>query len=238
MTDDTRPEPNDDGASETRDGDPLFAEEDEEAVDDPFAELGAGVGGNGDDRDRDRTGAAPTPDPDSVDSVDPFDELGPAADGDGDDAFDGVLDDAFDRMDVGETTGESVWEALDEDAAGVGETVGSGVSSVSSVSGDVDAASDSGDFNAASDSGVSDTAQGPTTAAGRAATGSERVVDKRAYCQQCPHFSAPPDVACGHEGTAIVEAVGFDEFRVRNCPMVTADDDAGLGADPAFDADE
>ncbi|EMA66448.1 hypothetical protein C461_10423 [Halorubrum aidingense JCM 13560] len=233
MTDDTRPEPNDDGASETRDGDPLFAAEDEEAVDDPFAELGAGVDGvDGDDRDRDRTGAAPTPDPDSIDSidsVDPFDELGPAADGDGDDAFDGALDDAFDRMDVGETTGESVWEALDEDAAGVGETVGAG------------AASASGDSNAASASGDSrgsGTVQGPTTAADRTATESERVVDKRAYCQQCPHFSAPPDVACGHEGTTIVEAVGFDEFRVRNCPMVTADDDAGLGADPAFDADE
>lgn len=230
MTDDTRPEPNDDGASETRDGDPLFAAEDEEAVDDPFAELGAGVDGvDGDDRDRDRTGAAPTPDPGSVDSVDPFDELGPAADGDGDDTLDGALDDAFDRMDVGETTGESVWEALDEDAAGVSETVGSGVSNVS---GDADAASDS------DASGVSGTAQGPTTAAGRAATGSERVVDKRAYCQQCPHFSAPPDVACGHEGTTIVESVGFDEFRVRNCPMVTADDDAGLGDDPASDADE
>ncbi|EMA65895.1 hypothetical protein C468_05293, partial [Halorubrum kocurii JCM 14978] len=63
---------------------------------------------------------------------------------------------------------------------------------------------------------------------GGADAGVERVVSKRTYCQQCPHFSAPPDVACDHEGTSIVEAVGFDEFRVRNCPMV--DDD-----DPTFD---
>lgn len=58
----------------------------------------------------------------------------------------------------------------------------------------------------------------------------EHVVDKRTYCQQCPHFSAPPEVACTHEGTTIVEMVGFDEFRVRNCPMVSEDD-------PTFDAD-
>lgn len=58
----------------------------------------------------------------------------------------------------------------------------------------------------------------------------EHVVDKRTYCQQCPHFSAPPDVACTHEGTTIVEAVGFDEFRVRNCPMVSEED-------PTFDAE-
>jgi hypothetical protein len=44
-------------------------------------------------------------------------------------------------------------------------------------------------------------------------------------------------VAWGREGTTIVEAVGFDEFRVRNCPMVR-DDDAGFDADPAFDTDE
>jgi len=48
----------------------------------------------------------------------------------------------------------------------------------------------------------------------------DRVVDKRQYCQRCPHFTEPPEVACGHEGTEIVEVVNSDEFRVRNCPMI------------------
>ena len=59
----------------------------------------------------------------------------------------------------------------------------------------------------------------------------EHVVSKRTYCQQCPHFTPPPEVACAHEGTSILEAVGFDEFRVRNCPMVSEED-------PTFDSGE
>ena len=51
----------------------------------------------------------------------------------------------------------------------------------------------------------------------------EHVVNKRTYCQRCPHFAAPPDTACTHEEATIVEAFGFDEFRVRDCPMVTED---------------
>lgn len=60
-------------------------------------------------------------------------------------------------------------------------------------------------------------------AAGNAAARSEHVVDKREYCQRCPFLSSPPAVACGHEGTEIVEAVDPDRFRVRDCPMVTED---------------
>lgn len=59
----------------------------------------------------------------------------------------------------------------------------------------------------------------------------DHLVSKRQYCQRCPHFSEPPEVECGHDGTAIVEVVGIDEFRVRNCPMVTEDD-------PKFDRGE
>lgn len=51
----------------------------------------------------------------------------------------------------------------------------------------------------------------------------EHVVNKRTYCQRCPHFAAPPDTACTHEEATIVEALGFDEFRLRGCPMVTED---------------
>lgn len=56
----------------------------------------------------------------------------------------------------------------------------------------------------------------------------DHVVDKRKYCHRCPHFAAPPDTACTHEGTSILEVIGFDEFRVRDCPMVT---DEGPGFD-------
>jgi len=52
----------------------------------------------------------------------------------------------------------------------------------------------------------------------------ERVVPKRDFCQRCPHFAAPPEMACTHEGTTIVEAVDTDRFRVRNCPVVEDED--------------
>lgn len=51
----------------------------------------------------------------------------------------------------------------------------------------------------------------------------EDVVDKRTYCQRCPHFAEPPATACTHDDTEIVEVLDFAEFRVRGCPMVTED---------------
>jgi hypothetical protein len=48
----------------------------------------------------------------------------------------------------------------------------------------------------------------------------EYVVPKRAYCQRCRYFTDPPDVACTHDGTEIVELADSDHFRVRGCPMV------------------
>ena len=58
----------------------------------------------------------------------------------------------------------------------------------------------------------------------------EHVVPKRDFCQRCPHFTAPPETACSHEGTTIVEVVDPDSFRVRNCPVVE-DEDAVSGLD-------
>ncbi|WP_435097360.1 hypothetical protein [Halorubrum sp. N11] len=127
---------------------------------------------------------------------DPFDELGPAT-GEGDAA----LDEVFERMDVGDLSEEDVWKSIDEGAGG--GPVGAFGSTVSE---------------------ADSTGSGLGGRLGAGDTSVERVISKRTYCQQCPHFSAPPEVACGHEGTTILEAVGFDEFRVRNCPMVDADD--------------
>lgn len=53
------------------------------------------------------------------------------------------------------------------------------------------------------------------------AEGTEHVVEKREYCQRCPHFSLPPETACTHEDGTIVEVIDTAEFRVRGCPMVS-----------------
>lgn len=52
----------------------------------------------------------------------------------------------------------------------------------------------------------------------------DHVVPKAEFCEQCPHLADPPELACDHDGTEIVEVTDADRFRVRNCPMV---DDAG-----------
>ncbi|MFB6101982.1 MAG: hypothetical protein ABEJ73_05400 [Haloplanus sp.] len=48
----------------------------------------------------------------------------------------------------------------------------------------------------------------------------EHVVPKAEFCQRCPHFADPPETACTHPGTTIVEVVDVDHFRVRDCPIV------------------
>ncbi|PAU82838.1 hypothetical protein CK500_11940 [Halorubrum salipaludis] len=204
------------------------AADDADGIDDPFARLDEGEPEADPDPERSLFGEAKP----GVDDRDPVDAGGAGADDAGadnaasdprptanagltgaDDPFDELgpatgetdaeLDEAFERMDVGGVAEEDVWESLDEDAAGgVGEFGG-----------------------AASETG----AAGAGLGGDFVGAGDERVISKRTYCQQCPHFSAPPEVACGHEGTTILEAVGFDEFRVRNCPMVDEDD-------PTFDA--
>ena len=125
------------------------------------------------------------------------------------DAGDATTDeDPFESMGSGDVGEEDVWEALDE-----GTSVG------------VDAT----EFDAEAAGDLGDAARSARRATG-AAAGDERVVDKRSYCQRCPHFSAPPETACSHEGTTIVESVDFSRFRVRNCPMIDAED-------PAFDGE-
>jgi hypothetical protein len=48
----------------------------------------------------------------------------------------------------------------------------------------------------------------------------EVVVSKHEFCEGCPHFTAPPDIECTHEGTSILEFLDPDEVRVKNCPIV------------------
>ena len=46
-----------------------------------------------------------------------------------------------------------------------------------------------------------------------------RTVPSR-LCHGCPHFADPPEMACTHEGTEIIERVDDGHFCVADCPMV------------------
>lgn len=63
--------------------------------------------------------------------------------------------------------------------------------------------------------------------------GDTTVVPKKRFCQRCEHFSAPPEVRCGHPGTTIEEMVDGERFRVRNCPVV----EERQGASDVLDAE-
>ncbi|MGM0448451.1 MAG: hypothetical protein ACQERM_09415 [Methanobacteriota archaeon] len=174
--------------------------------DDPFAALGEGVDDGGEASSRVEPEPDPAADPEpSAPPDDPFAEL------DGDAAGAPTDEDPFESMGSGDVGEEDVWEALDE-----GTSIGADATEF-----------DDGDGGAVGDVGKPGSGVGgPTPGAGP--TGDERVIDKRSYCQRCPHFTAPPETACSHEGTEIVESVDFSRFRVRNCPMVDAED-------PSFD---
>ena len=45
-------------------------------------------------------------------------------------------------------------------------------------------------------------------------------VSKHAFCEQCEHFSKPPDVSCNHDGTEIVEFRDMETVRLIDCPIV------------------
>lgn len=50
----------------------------------------------------------------------------------------------------------------------------------------------------------------------------EAVVPKSQFCERCEHFSEPPEISCGHEGTEIRELVDVEQFRVVDCPVVAS----------------
>jgi len=45
-------------------------------------------------------------------------------------------------------------------------------------------------------------------------------VNKHSFCEQCEYFSGPPEIACGHEGTEILEFLDMETVRVADCPIV------------------
>ncbi|MFC4553052.1 hypothetical protein [Halorussus sp. GCM10023401] len=81
-------------------------------------------------------------------------------------------------------------------------------------------------------------ADGSTVGVGADAPAAESTDDRdvrtvpKTTCHGCPHFAAPPDVACTHEGTEILELVEADRFRVADCPVVVDGADRLDAADP------
>jgi hypothetical protein len=45
-------------------------------------------------------------------------------------------------------------------------------------------------------------------------------VSKHRFCEECEHFSSPPDIGCTYEGAAIVEFLDTETVRLLNCPVV------------------
>ncbi|MEA1932242.1 MAG: hypothetical protein U9O06_11940 [Euryarchaeota archaeon] len=121
-------------------------------------------------------------------------------------------DEVFDEMDVSAVDGEALWDELAGAEAEAKSFEGEAAD---------DEADDPIDAEPVEPS-VGTSADGATRDRSASSEGdTETLVDKRAYCQQCPYFSEPPTVSCGHAGTEIIEVLKDGRFRVRNCPVVT-----------------
>lgn len=120
------------------------------------------------------------------------DEQGPASGPDlGDDEPTAAADeDPFEEVSVGDIDEEELWASLEEPAEPTAAV------------------------------GAEASARTVTPETDPSADTTEHVVDKTEYCQRCPHLDDPPELACTHEGTEIVEVTDSDHFRVRNCPIV------------------
>jgi len=165
-----------------------------------------------------RVDAAAAPGSDDPPADDPFAELGAGGDVHGD----GDGDDPFEEMDVDDVDAETVWEALDRPDQGVGPSP--------AATGAAEAVGDAGGEGGEASGSDAAGSDGDSAPGASGASPPEHVLDKREYCQRCPYFSAPPETACEHDASEILEVVDRDRFRVRNCPMVPDD-----GGRPAFD---
>jgi hypothetical protein len=66
-----------------------------------------------------------------------------------------------------------------------------------------------------------------------APTRDEVIVPKRRYCEGCQYFTKPPETACEHPGTDILELVDADHFLVADCPVVEWRRDLEAYPDPS-----
>jgi len=124
-------------------------------------------------------------------------------------------EEVFDEMDMSAVDGEDLWDEL---AGAETEANSFGGEETASIGAAVEEPIDAEAVEPSVDEGV-DRSSGDSDGDGTG--GTETLIDKRAYCQQCPYFSAPPEVSCSHDGTEILEVVKDGRFRVRGCPVVT-----------------
>jgi hypothetical protein len=106
-------------------------------------------------------------------------------------------DDLFEEVDVGEVDSEELWDSIlgeDEPEEAEGRAVGAGAEAE----------------RVGSAPGADDRP--------------EHRLPKEKYCQRCPYLTAPPTVACGHDGTDIVEVPDSEHFVVRGCPFAEQED--------------
>ena len=52
-------------------------------------------------------------------------------------------------------------------------------------------------------------------------------VSKHRYCEQCEHFSEPPNAHCTNEGAEIMEFLDMETVRLLDCPVVAENHEIG-----------
>lgn len=52
-------------------------------------------------------------------------------------------------------------------------------------------------------------------------------VSKHRFCEQCPHFTGPPEIRCTHDGTEILEFLDMETIRIVDCPIVEEREEMG-----------
>jgi len=151
------------------------------------------------------------------DESDPFEELDDAPLGERTPATD---DDPFEEMEREELADEDrlVERVLD------GEEVDDGADSTGTPEPASTSGPESDGVGGAAPSGTADEAAAPER--------DEVVVPKRRYCEGCQYFSDPPETACEHVGTEILELVDNDHFLVADCPVVEWRRDLDAYPDP------
>jgi hypothetical protein len=112
----------------------------------------------------------------------------------GDVGTDRESDDLFEEMDVSDVDTDAVWASVLEDDADDPDTEGGtpGVDVGTAAAADVETTVDD-----------------------------DHIVPKDDYCESCHFFGGPPTVECSYEGADVVEVVDMEQFRVRNCPVVS-----------------
>ena len=232
--DDPSTDRSNDPLKDRSDDDPSTDRSDDEAVDQWVADVASEAERDRDDADPfERIGEGTGPR--HGDPFDAFDEGDTDADGDdsGDVAHDnGAGDNAHGAGGVGDDRdAETATSESDERPNPAREGLPSGIADdddpftefddpTGDPFGEGETVFEHADAGEANDDGVWERMES-TDAEAEAVPGKRYVdVNKHSYCETCEYFSGPPEIACSHEGTEILEFVDMDTVRVADCPVV------------------